>query len=127
MKKLLLTTVMLIIVSLSASAFITDLTELKSNYSFIVVNILAVILIILLAADLYKFINITKKNPTFITAYFVISLLLLSSIINVFYFFSSIQLQYLPIYVIDRLIILLVLIIIASLFKKFRKDLGRKI
>jgi hypothetical protein len=127
MRKFLPSAMIFIAMSLCTSAFITSIDELRSNYLLIAVNLLTALLVIVISVGLFKFINITRKNKAFVTAYFVIAMLLLSSVINILYFFSGSQTSYWLIYMIDRTIIFIILVVIFFGYRKFRKALGTKI
>ena len=116
-----------VLLSLNTVAFMEDLyISESSDYVFIFINGLTALLVLIISLDLYKFINITRKHIAFVLIYFCIALLLFSSIVNIFYFFLRSYVQYLPVYLIDRLIILVILVIIFIGFKKFRKKLSTK-
>ncbi len=115
------------LLSLNTVAFIDNLNiSDTTNYVFLTINIVTAILVLIISLDLYKFINITRKHIVFILIYFCIALLLFGSIVNIFYFFLRSQVQYLPVYLIDRIIILIILVMIFIGFKKFRKKLSTK-
>ena len=103
-----------------------DVDQITSNYVLVFMNILSGLLILLISIDLYKFINITRRNPTFVLAYVVIALMLFSSVVNVFFFFYSEQMEYFAVYFMDRTIILVMMIIVYVAFRKFRKVLGSR-
>ena len=116
-----------VLLSLNAVAFMDNLPISEStDYVFLTINVFTAILVLTISLHLYKFINITRKHIAFILIYFCIALLLFSSIVNIFYFFLRSQVQYLPVYLIDRIIILVILVIIFIGFKKFRKKLSTK-
>jgi len=117
----------LLTVSVLPVAFAIDLTGSKpTEYVLAGVNVVAAVFILLIAMNLYKFVNITKKHPAFMAAYFLVGLLLFTTILNVLYFFAAGGLQYLPIYFIDRLILLSILVVVYVSFKKFEQKLGTK-
>jgi len=122
-----LSAIFLILLSLNTVAFIDNLDISEStDYVFLTINVLTAVLVLIISVDLYKFINITRKNIVFILIYFCIALLLFGSIVNIFYFFLRSEVQYLPVYLIDRIIILVILVMIFIGFKKFRKKLSTK-
>ncbi len=125
--KRLISAILFILLSFNTAAFMEGF-NISSNteYVFLIINSLTAILILIISLDLYKFINITRKHIVFILIYFCIALLLFSSILNIFYFVLRSQVQYLPVYLIDRLIILIILVIVFLGFKKFRKKLSTK-
>jgi len=127
MKKLLSLVTVLLLSVLTVSAQSLSIGDFRTNYVLVAINLLTAVLVVVISVGLFKFVNITRKNKAFVMAYFLIALLLLSSVINVFYFFSGSEQAYLVVYMIDRTVIFIILLVLFIGYKKFRKILSSKV
>jgi hypothetical protein len=113
-----------------ALAFVPEVDFQPNNnavkFFAMVFLVIEIIFVLTISANLVRFINITKRNKAFVFVYATISLFLFNSIINIFYFISKSlawNIDYIYIYSIERLTIVVAFVMITVGFLKFNKHL----
>ncbi|MBN2422431.1 hypothetical protein JXB41_04345 [Candidatus Woesearchaeota archaeon] len=130
MKKLLVPFCFFIVLASSALAFLqVSESAFLNNFSILILGIES-LLVIIISANLVKFLNITRKNKIVRLIYVTIGLFLFNSILNLLYFISQgmgWKSDYTYVYLIERIIITIAFLIISVGFFKFNKLLRAKI
>ena len=100
-----------------------------SNFAVLILGI-ETFFVILISANLVKFLNITKRNHFVRLIYIIIGLFLFNSVMNLMYFlFNNMgwYTDYMYIYLIERITITIAFLIILWGFYKFNKLLRVKV
>ena len=83
-----------------------------------VINLIAIFFILIISYDIVNYINHSKKKKYLRISYFLVALLLLSFVLNIFYLYNKIT--YLPIfYTLDKFLISVILLVIVVNIKDY--------
>ncbi|MBD3204285.1 hypothetical protein GF327_08380 [Candidatus Woesearchaeota archaeon] len=130
MKKKIIILSLILLLPLNVSAFISSSRPDFLNNSAILILGIETLFVIIISANLVKFLNITRKNKLVKFIYLTIGLFLFNSVLNLIYFISvnfGWNLDYMYIYLIERIIITTAFIMITIGFFKFNKLLRTKV
>ncbi|MBU0757732.1 MAG: hypothetical protein KKF44_06700 [Nanoarchaeota archaeon] len=108
--------------------FPTGTTPFMENSAIVILGI-ETILMVLISANIFRFINITKKNPVVRYIYIVLGLFLFNSVLNLLYFISTKVgwlTDYMYVYLIERIVIIISFFVIMLGFLNFNKLLRNK-
>ncbi len=101
-----------------------------TNQAAMLLLAIETIFVIVIAAHLIRFVNITRKNKALVFIYITISLFLFNSVLNLLYFISGLMgwsISYIYLYLIERAIMIVTFVIIMMGFLKFNKILRTKV
>jgi hypothetical protein len=107
---------------------LTNLPGPLDNLALLITG-LELLFVVIISANIIKFINITRKNKAFVAIYIAISLFLFNSVINLLYFISQIlewNISYIYLYLIERTIMLITFVFITIAFLRVNKLLRTK-